>query len=1275
MYWCANRSTTSISHRSQLPRSSAMFNKLKSFSEDVAKSINEIQGGDSLRRNNDILQQLKNGSGLLNSKTPDLADLTQPQDENPGSETANSEPTEKAENETSVSDGPLKDIDLESLPVAVRSKLKKFLKYEEKYPVLLDAYKTEKRKSELVAVFEKVLQENTPVTSIADAKSLLDYLGSLNEKNLLLDSELRKKTSESTELKNSTSDLVKKVSDLEKTLKYAEERLSESAKEKESLANDLRKASEQAESTDSSLETVEKSQYLKLEKDLEDLKKQLAESKDRDHDGFEKQEGVSSTDFEKAKTDLAVANNALEQSRQKETELKTSLDVSRQTELDLKASLEETERKLENFALTESQVKKLQEEIASLKSAEELILNENANQKVMKENAERKALDLAEEVQKLAKEITELKSGNEKSLIDAATIRAEKSELLEQQKKSTKEIGELTKKIEFIKNLEVEAHKDLEAHKSKLKALQGDLEAEKSSHKDSLDCVERLEAEIKALKENLVAQKEVTDLTDSSLADTEIANLKRELAAALSSSKNETNLGNRKGKKKGNSQGNGNQDAVKLRRQISDLETSHQEQIRELNAAGTERDAETKKIQQSYEALLVDHETLRNEHESFKGRHQDIVTKHHEVQKQVGDIEGKFEEAQQKVRNLEGEHGGVLKKYGDIKNTHEELQQEHELLKKKHQTLNRDLQLKTEEVDDLRDQLKDLGNDLVEAKDQLKAQLSTKGPSAELEELKDKVGVLSEESKTLNNAQLALQEKIKGLESENAALEEKAKAAEKDEGIAREEAKLASKAKTQIERSLSEAKTKLAEAEKLLEKKIEEAKNSEQDLIRTQRDAEKLQKDNAEQAAKLRKNVQTLESSLAVKSKELESIISEKQKLSERITELSKFKSTDSSLKLEIASLQLSISHKDELIKDLRHAEESRRKERDELDNTLATLRANNNDLMRANKELVSEKSTLINKQEITFERNSSLSAELSQLQVSKQKVTGELEALQLKFDGLVKQRANSADELQGYKQLHDEIAMKAKEAQGRIENLEDELLETRNLLQERTRESSMIRKLLMEAEEQSDIKSADLKNEIRTLNAERDEAEANLHNALKKRSRELDDVKELLVRKLAKLAELETKCVEFEEKIKTSAPSETNGADNKSQMLANTVTELQESLSALTARVKEYESMNRMLKKLNEELTLKFERLLKNYKHVTQQYRQMQSQALAKPAREPEESAPKKDGPDTNIAYIKNVLLGFLEHKDNREQLLPVVKMLLQLDKSEEKKVMAALR
>ena len=48
-----------------------------------------------------------------------------------------------------------KTIDLAELPPSIRSKMKKFAKYEEKYPILLEAFKTEKRKAELIVSFER----------------------------------------------------------------------------------------------------------------------------------------------------------------------------------------------------------------------------------------------------------------------------------------------------------------------------------------------------------------------------------------------------------------------------------------------------------------------------------------------------------------------------------------------------------------------------------------------------------------------------------------------------------------------------------------------------------------------------------------------------------------------------------------------------------------------------------------------------------------------------------------------------------------------------------------------------------------------------------------------------------------------------------------------------------------------------------------------------------------------------------------------------------------
>ncbi|GEQ70039.1 hypothetical protein JCM33374_g3715 [Metschnikowia sp. JCM 33374] len=273
-----------------------MFNKLKSFSEDVAKSFNEIQQGDAQKKTGDQIQHLKNSHALLAQKTPSVSDLTQPTDEEntpngtpvpksenisgsstpaaklPASRVENDEDTEKTLKPTatlansSESGGstdakppaetkpappdPLRDINLEELPSLVRSKLKKFVKYEEKYPVLLDAYKTEKRKGELIRTFEKVMSEVTPVSSISDVGLLLDYLKGLTDKATLSSEELRKSVAEASKLTRDKDALAKKLADAQKALKYAEETVGQ----KSSLADELNARNEQLETSVRALE-------------------------------------------------------------------------------------------------------------------------------------------------------------------------------------------------------------------------------------------------------------------------------------------------------------------------------------------------------------------------------------------------------------------------------------------------------------------------------------------------------------------------------------------------------------------------------------------------------------------------------------------------------------------------------------------------------------------------------------------------------------------------------------------------------------------------------------------------------------------------------------------------------------------------------------------------------------------------------------------------------------------------------------------------------------
>lgn len=820
-----------------------MFNRLKSFSEDVAKSINDIQQGDPVRRNAESIRQLKNGSALLNTTTPESSDLLQPRDEE------STEPEGQSGNDTQdqTAVSPLAGIDMDALPDKVKAKLRKFVKYEEKYPVLLDAYKTEKRKAELVAAFEKVLRECTPVSSIADAGVLVEFLKSINDKTALVEQELKRTTAENREL-------AKRTADAEKTVRYAEEKLTKA------------------------LETSEQNVVPK--------------------------EGALEGDLE---------------------------------------------------------------ELVSIR--EKLV-----------------------------------------------TLEGEKRTLQQQSDASVQRINDLTVEMEQLRQK-----------------------------------IALVEAE----RDNL--RVKVEELENVANGDS-------------------------------------------------------QEDVQKVDTSSSKKNQRKKKN---------------------KGKNVPL-----------GNWQAQYDEASARCNSL---------------------LQEKSALEAELQKTNKSLQAKDEEIENLRDSLKLIGDDLVVAKEELK----NRQPDAKAE---------------------------------------------------------------------SEAKE---EAEKLA-RELDEYK------------------------------------------KTIEALSGEKQKLNERVGELSKFKSTDSSLKLEIASLQASLSHKDEQIKDLRAEIDRKSKERDELNGLVSQLRGVNSELSNSNKALVSEKSALINKQEVAFERSNSLNAELSKLQASRQAVVGELEALKVKYETLTRTRASSSDEVQILKQQCDELSMKTKEAQTRIDNLEDELSETKNILQERTRESSSIKRLLLDAEEQVQAKSAELKAELRALTEEKDEAEAQLRGLLKKKQRELDQMSEETQKHLATISDLEAKCRDLESHHKLMVEqADQNGASGGNQQykdLKATIEELRGSLQGSIKKVKDLENVNRVLKKLNEENSLKLERLSKNYKHVTQQYRQMQSVA-AKPTestRTSEDTDSTQDPHnerDTNTAYLKNVLVGFLEHKDQRDQLMPVVKTLFHFDDEDERKLLTALK
>ncbi|RCK59010.1 Golgin IMH1 [Candida viswanathii] len=545
-------------------------------------------------------------------------------------------------------------------------------------------------------------------------------------------------------------------------------------------------------------------------------------------------------------------------------------------------------------------------------------------------------------------------------------------------------------------------------------------------------------------------------------------------------------------------------------------------------------------------------------------------------------------------------------------------------------SLKEELQDKKEEIEDLRDLVKDIGNELVTYKTEIK----------ELKEKEQKEGSPSVTPTTSNSAG--------GVESLT----------------------------TQVKNWETKFNAKSKENKDLQEQLKVATTKSEENDVASKRSEDQLRK----QIQDLNKQLKTTEEKLEYKTKELDNLIEENEKLDKRISELSKFKTNDSALKLEIASLKTSITHKDTNISDLKSKIDELQSTGKALNSKIDQLTKSNNELQANSMSLLKDKNELLTKQEVLMDNSKSLNAQLTKLQQDKQQVVNDLEKTKNKLDSVLADKSSSANDILTYKKQHEEIMMKSKEYSLRIESLEDDLTEARNMLQERTRETSNMRRLLIDAEEMLKQQKQDSKVELSSILEDKNELERSNLSIVKRKQREIDELKEQIQDYKLKIENLESKLSLAQVNQKTANDTDTDNQNEMAKEMSSTIDTLRTALNNSTTKVKELETYNNNLKKLNEDNTMRFERLSKNFKMLNQQYMHMKDRK--NPVSTPTHEEPKKEVPPEkveeqamNIAYLKNVLLGFFQHKEQREQLLPVLKTIFQFSEEDEEKFLMALK
>lgn len=274
------------------------FNQLKqSLSEELTKD------------KNDPINVLERNSQVLKSDTPSAQQMDFMSDQ----------PAEKDE----AQDGESK----ESTPTQdeeYAAKMRKFAKYEEKYPLLLKAYRLEKKKAELVKLFEQVLGEHTPVSSIAEPKALVEYLDGLDQRTKLMKEELERVSDAHSRLRKRN---VAAAQELEKA--------KEELKQKDEEISSLKEASPQEPSEEAQQEAANTQSALKQsQEELEACKGELEKARD-ELDKSQQDLKASNEEIEKYKAELAEHAKVSDHVAALEKELESTKKLLEEKQLEL----------------------------------------------------------------------------------------------------------------------------------------------------------------------------------------------------------------------------------------------------------------------------------------------------------------------------------------------------------------------------------------------------------------------------------------------------------------------------------------------------------------------------------------------------------------------------------------------------------------------------------------------------------------------------------------------------------------------------------------------------------------------------------------------------------------------------------------------------------------------------------------------------------------------------------------------------------------------------
>lgn len=256
------------------------------------------------------------------------------------------------------------------------------------------------------------------------------------------------------------------------------------------------------------------------------------------------------------------------------------------------------------------------------------------------------------------------------------------------------------------------------------------------------------------------------------------------------------------------------------------------------------------------------------------------------------------------------------------------------------------------------------------------------------------------------------------------------------------------------------------------------------------------------------------------------------------------------------------------------------------------------------------------------------------------------------------------------------EMNVKLKEVMNLKSTLEDEVTQKNDRLYAQKRDIQNLSDQVLSLKKiNNDLQSSLTKLEGSKKNTEslaNEESSKELQDAIDKKIIEINSLNDTLKSKDTEIASLQERLTVLEDsslREKQASLSQERKIStnlNHEQILDQTIRNLKEELAQKNKSFRNIEATLANLRKINKDLNFKIDKL----NSILHQQRISPSPTASRKSSEVN-VAPESDV-DPKLSYIKNVLIGFIEHKDQRQQLLPVISMLLNFTADDQKVLMS---